>query len=904
MSVKIEILDYVYTDSSNTVIDWDKSIVGELDITDHSDFPLAMTFQISDFKSLTSTSGDYSKTFKIPATKNNNKIFKNIYIPNIDVDNEVTSKKPCRIMVNNLYSKVGLIKINGVSGYGENPSHYDCVFFGSNLSWAADMEDTYMNDIDWGSDGIGLTYNKASIMTTWNDVDCTTSSSHIVYPITSYGVYNEGGYNRTIQLLDTKNDGTPANCSACLGYFGFTNSNVSYGTPPPSPDWRPSVFVKNTLDKIFAGIGNGFKINSNFMDTPMFKKLVWLLPNFKYNNPDERYSLYSLEANFNTSVVLPVLEMEATWADATSPSYEYDSDNIELGVQGTSFTLSNTTASTEITYIGSTDSYFKVAEYGNYTIKASGLSAKLSNLLQDGAIPIPSWIMFNSASAASRNAELYIDRIQFRLQVQTVGQTSWNNISLAENTTTEAFVGSYGTYGNMGVNLIDTTNSYTWDVSDDIEIERLYLNKNDRVRISFYAKFKPHTTAPSWTGEGNWSFDVTPTIKDFDISFANVYVEYGQTYDLSEVMSADYKQIDFIKGVAHAFNLQMTTNEAARTVDIEPFNEFYKPLGDAIDWTYKLDRSKEISDKWLESDLKRTLVFKYKSDSNDAMVKYRGGKYFDEIEDEYPYKEELPNTFEKGDSTFENPFFAGSYNAKDLTSSGTSSESNDPPYSACLWTEIVSANDSGRPSKGNDFVPRLLYWNKYSPVGTFGSGVATPKRGQVQTWAITSESVVADSTANTGVLYNIYPQATMINRDSTTSPVLSYGNVWNRDYDDATGTYTAYQTGSGLYDTYYRHTIEMLKKKPRLRNVYINLKVSDIINLDFRKLIYIDGSYWRISKISDYMPNKNESTKVELIEWFALSVYPATAPMVGSSGSLLNWGSSPSDPEPVIPDNL
>ena len=72
MSVKIEILDYVYTDATNTVIDWDNSIVGELDITDHSDFPLAVTFQISDFKDITSTSGDYSKTFKIPATKNNN----------------------------------------------------------------------------------------------------------------------------------------------------------------------------------------------------------------------------------------------------------------------------------------------------------------------------------------------------------------------------------------------------------------------------------------------------------------------------------------------------------------------------------------------------------------------------------------------------------------------------------------------------------------------------------------------------------------------------------------------------------------------------------------------------------------------------------------------------------------
>ena len=69
------------TDAS--VIDWENSVVGELDVTDHSDFPLALTFQISDFKDLTSTSGDYSKTFKIPATKNNNNILKHLYMPNI-----------------------------------------------------------------------------------------------------------------------------------------------------------------------------------------------------------------------------------------------------------------------------------------------------------------------------------------------------------------------------------------------------------------------------------------------------------------------------------------------------------------------------------------------------------------------------------------------------------------------------------------------------------------------------------------------------------------------------------------------------------------------------------------------------------------------------------------------------
>ena len=296
MSVKIEILDYKY-DASNA-IDWDNSVVGELDITDHSDFPLAMTFQISDFKDLTSTTGDYSKTFKIPATKNNNKIFKHLYNPNSISENKITDKKSCRILVNNLYSTVGLIKVNAVGGYGETPSYYDCVFFGSNLGWGAVLQDKYMDAIDWGNDSKNLTYNKASIMATWQHADCDDASSAsdapIVYPVTSYGVYNEGGKARTIQLLDNAYDYSGTGSPTKVGYYGFWNDGSSYETPLPSADWRPSVFVKSTLEKIFNGVG--YKISSNFMNTDMFKKLVWLLPNFKYNNPDERYSKYSAEA--------------------------------------------------------------------------------------------------------------------------------------------------------------------------------------------------------------------------------------------------------------------------------------------------------------------------------------------------------------------------------------------------------------------------------------------------------------------------------------------------------------------------------------------------------------------------------------------------------------------------------
>ena len=98
------------------------------------------------------------------------------------------------------------------------------------------------------------------------------------------------------------------------------------------------------------------------------------------------------------------------------------------------------------------------------------------------------------------------------------------------------------------------------------------------------------------------------------------------------------------------------------------------------------------------------------------------------------------------------------------------------------------------------------------------------------------------------------------------------------------------ETGIGLYEKYYRNSIEMLKSNPRIRSAYVNLKISDIINLDFTKLIYIDGVYWRIGRVLDYMPNNNASTKVELLEWLTSLVYPYNTPRF--KGRPSNWAPS------------
>ena len=837
------------------VVDWENSVVGELDIANHSDFPLAMTFQISDFKDLTSTSGDYSKTFKIPATKNNNQIFKNLYIANIDVDNEVTSKKQCRILVNNLYSQVGLIQVNSVSGYGETPSHYDCVFFGNNLTWAAGIQDAYMSNIEWGNEGEGLTYNKDSIVATWQYEDSDNSSnSPIVYPIASYGAYNEGGDERKIQLLDTRyGSGQTANSSR-LGYYGTNSSGNDFGTPLPSPDWRPTIFVKQTLEKIFAGIGDGFQISSSFMNTAMFKKLVWSLPNFKYNNPSERFNLLSYGNHFTGEGLIGSF----TASTSGTNTWTYKGFLPNMNNAGADFALDT---ETDNTGWGLGTGIFTAQEYGTYNINANNFSLYFDN-----------WVN-------SPNSSTTVGYIRLLLQVSTVGEGVWKDIQYVE---IPEFLIQFG-----------VTSSQTGSLPiPNLEGISIFLNKGDEVRLKLLVKTKTNGYTVSTVdfhlfGSSASTSATTSSSADgrYEINISPDYVGYGQTYKLSDVINKDLKQLDFVKGIAHAFNLQMTTNEASKIVYIEPFNDFYKPLKEAIDWTYKVDRSKEISDKWIKGDLKRTMTFKYKSDNADAVVKYRGAKYFDNVQDEYPYKETLPDTFEKGDTVFENPFFAGTYNAKDRSTISNPAY-NDTAYSACLWTENVSSNDAGRPDKGFDFLPRLLYWNKYSPDPSNLNG----KRAFTQTWSDSTGIVSAGVTGSSGLLSTIYPQATMINRDSTTSPVLSYGNVYVRDYDDVTRLYTSYQTGIGLYEKYYRNSIEMLKSNPRIRSAYVNLKISDIINLDFTKLIYIDGVYWRIGRVLDYMPNNNASTKVELLEWLTSLVYPYNTPRF--KGRPSNWAPS------------
>ena len=82
--------------------DFTDGILGNLDITSSDDFPLSLSFQNFDVRDFNSRSGSFSKTFKIPASKNNNRLFNHIYRDgNID-NNNVLKNIPSTIYADNI----------------------------------------------------------------------------------------------------------------------------------------------------------------------------------------------------------------------------------------------------------------------------------------------------------------------------------------------------------------------------------------------------------------------------------------------------------------------------------------------------------------------------------------------------------------------------------------------------------------------------------------------------------------------------------------------------------------------------------------------------------------------------------------------------------------------------------
>ena len=104
---------------------------------------ITLKSSIQDAKDISKVFTDYSQPFTLPASDNNNKLFRHFYNTSITgnvFDGRV--RHEAKIFINHLLFKRGKIFLNGVNMKNNKPSSYNITFFGNIVS----LKDLFKDD--------------------------------------------------------------------------------------------------------------------------------------------------------------------------------------------------------------------------------------------------------------------------------------------------------------------------------------------------------------------------------------------------------------------------------------------------------------------------------------------------------------------------------------------------------------------------------------------------------------------------------------------------------------------------------------------------------------------------------------------------------------------------------------
>jgi hypothetical protein len=140
------------------------------------DESITITQSIQNVRDIAKIFTSFTKTFSVPASKVNNKIFKHYY--NYDIVNgfDARLKVNASLEINNLPFKIGKIKLEGVSLKDRKPHTYKITFFGNTVELKDLLGDDKLNDLAFASNnllyGAQTVKGRLTASPTTNDVIC------------------------------------------------------------------------------------------------------------------------------------------------------------------------------------------------------------------------------------------------------------------------------------------------------------------------------------------------------------------------------------------------------------------------------------------------------------------------------------------------------------------------------------------------------------------------------------------------------------------------------------------------------------------------------------------------------------------------------------------------------------
>ena len=232
-------------------------VCGGVSVDLPSDFGILINKSIADIREPESRSSDWSKTFTLPGTKANNKLFTHLFDLNLSIRNTSTTnfnpdfnpnlKADAILQVDEVTQIQGFIRLLGIKVNDFNQIEYECSMHGELADLFAKVADAKLADLDFTA--YNHIISDTNIFNSWDTSIVKNGSS---------GYVNFSG-------------GAPIGEGYVYGWID--NGQYADYRTMYTDNMTPYLYAKTVVDEIFSGTGYSYSSGS-FFNTAQFKRLV------------------------------------------------------------------------------------------------------------------------------------------------------------------------------------------------------------------------------------------------------------------------------------------------------------------------------------------------------------------------------------------------------------------------------------------------------------------------------------------------------------------------------------------------------------------------------------------------------------------------------------------------------
>lgn len=264
-----------------------ETIYESLDL--YSDIPIKINKSIAEIQDIGKKNSDFSIGLSLPGSKKNNRFFENFF--NVDTQSlyfNVTNRVECSVLLNDQKLFTGYMRLNKVN-VQNSKIEYDVTLYSSIGDLFGSIGNGLLRDLDFLDTGFTFNhvFNLSTVVEKFSNTNFSINGEKpipFIYPIVHNGYEYTEVSGKTIpfvsggtadQMVGLYSSTTPI--SGFSSYSGFTAAGGKpyyINTPGQgiyNNQLKPALNVWSLFQLIFKQYG--YKINSDFMNTPWFKTL-------------------------------------------------------------------------------------------------------------------------------------------------------------------------------------------------------------------------------------------------------------------------------------------------------------------------------------------------------------------------------------------------------------------------------------------------------------------------------------------------------------------------------------------------------------------------------------------------------------------------------------------------------